>query len=275
MNLDGAVVLLTGASRGIGTVVARELRARGARLALVARSRSGLIRAKQELESAGGGAEVACVSMDLSEPGMAPRLRRAVEEALGPVDVLVNNAGIGPVERFEEQEPDKLLETMNTNLVGPMLLTRELVPGMIVRGRGHVVNVASLAGLTATAYCEAYCASKHGLVGFTRGLRASLKADGSGVSASSVCPGYIRDVGMFAEQVAVFGAKAPLMLGESPPESVAAAVVKAIEEDRPEVVVNPGPMRPLLALGTLWPRLSEWVAPKVGSNSVNRHIVEQ
>jgi hypothetical protein len=80
---------------------------------------------------------------------------------------------------------------------------------------------------------------------------------------------------MFAEQVAVFGAKAPLMLGESTPESVAAAVVKAIEEDRPEVVVNPGPMRPLLALGTLWPRLSEWVAPKVGSNSVNRHIVEQ
>jgi short-subunit dehydrogenase len=157
---------------------------------------------------------------------------------------------------------------IGTNLVAPMRLTRKALPGMIARGRGHVVNVASLAGLSVTAFNEIYSASKFGLVGFTRALRASLQQDGSPVSASAVCPGFVVGEGMFADQQRDAGVQPPRLIGFTTPEKVADAVVRAVERDLPEVVVNPGPMRPLLALGLLFPRLSEWLAPRIGANDV-------
>jgi short-subunit dehydrogenase len=175
MELAGRTVLVTGASRGIGTSIAALLATRGARLALVARSREGLDRLAASVRT-GGGAAVA-IPWDLAAPGAVEGLPPEVERLVGPVDVLVNNAGIEAYGRFDELDVEVTSRILYLNLEVPMRLTRGVLGGMRSRGRGHVVNVSSLAGLAARAHGEAYCASKHGLVGFTRSLRASLKAD--------------------------------------------------------------------------------------------------
>jgi short-subunit dehydrogenase len=249
-------------------VIAEALGRKGARLMLAARS--SLEASVQRV--AATGAEVRAVQVDLVDDHDQDRLLGETEQQLGPVDVLVNNAGVESIGRFPEIPLDEIDRLVETNLVVPMRLTRKVLPGMIARGRGHVVNVASLAGLSVMAYNESYSASKFGLVGFTRALRASLQEDRSPVSASAICPGFVVDAGMFSDQQQHFGVAAPPLIGSTTPEKVAAAVVRAIERDLPEVIVNPGPMRALLALGFLFPSLSEWLAPRIGANVVGATV---
>ncbi|MCA9490242.1 MAG: SDR family NAD(P)-dependent oxidoreductase, partial [Myxococcales bacterium] len=190
-----------------------------------------------------------------------------------PIDVLVNNAGLESIGRFEELDPLDLDRVIALNLTVPMQLVRRVLPGMIERGRGHVVNIASLAGLAVMAHNEAYSASKFGVVGFTRALRASLQHEGRAVSASAVCPGFVAEAGMFADQQREQGVATPSLVGATTPQRVAAAVVRAVERDLPEVIVTPGPMRPMLALAALAPSLGEWLSPKFGANAVADTVV--
>lgn len=271
MEIAGKVALVTGASRGLGLAITSALAARGARLVLAARSVDGLERTVASVRSGGGVAEA--VPTDLEDPEARERLVREAEERVGPIDLLVNNAGLESIGRFEELDPADLERVIALNLTVPLQLTRRVLPGMLERGRGHVVNVASLAGLAVMAHNEAYSASKFGLVGFTRALRASLQHEGRAVSASAVCPGFVLGEGMFAEQQREQGASAPVFVGSTTPEKVAAAVVRATERDLPEVIVNSGPMRPLLAVATLAPSLGEWLAPKFGANAVADTVV--
>jgi short-subunit dehydrogenase len=134
---------------------------------------------------------------------------------------------------------------------------------MLARGGGHIVNISSLAAKNAVINQEPYCSTKAGLWGFTVALRASYRR--SGISASVICPGFIKGVGMFQRLQDATGVKTPFY-GASPPEKVALAVVRAIKQDLPEVIVNPVPVRPFLALEALFPRLTERVISPISWN---------
>jgi short-subunit dehydrogenase len=190
-ELRGRTALVTGASRGIGVHIARLLARQGVQLALVARSEDMLRALAAELSRAGG--KAVAIPADLSDlNGLDSVLDRA-EAQLGPLDLLVNNAGIEGVRSFLG-ESDTDSETMlRLNLLSPMALTRRALSRMVPRRTGHVVNIASLAGKSSTPYCVSYATAKGGLITFTHCIRAELR--GSGVSASVISPGFVSEEG--------------------------------------------------------------------------------
>jgi short-subunit dehydrogenase len=254
-HLEKKVAVVTGASRGLGRHIARALAREGARLALFARSQAPLEELAAELERER--ATVVAIAGDVSRREDLERLVTESERALGPVDIVVNNAGMEEVMYFHEVPLERMRETLEINLLGPMTLARLVLPGMVARGAGHIVNVSSLAGKAGPPLAESYAASKGGLIAFTQSLRASYH--GTGVSASAVCPGFVRDEGMFADRARSHDLRPPALLGSSTPEQVADAVLDALRDDRPEIVVNPGPTALLAAAGQLFPRLPEWL----------------
>jgi len=167
VRLPGARVVVTGGSRGIGAALATELAARGARVALVARSAEPLEKLAAEL----GGESFPA---DLADASAIEPLVRSIE-ADGPIDVLVNNAGVDLTGELVTLPADAITRLVAVNLCAPILLCRAVIPGMRDRGRGHIVNVSSLAGTNALPGVAPYSASKAGLSHFTAGLRAELK----------------------------------------------------------------------------------------------------
>lgn len=131
--------------------------------------------------------------------------------------------------------------------------------------------MSSLAGKSGPAFQEPYAATKAGLIAFTSSLRATHR--GSGVSASVIVPGFV-EAGIYPGLKAQSGWAAPALLGTSRPETVARAVIRAIERDTPEVLINPTPVRPLLVLTILWPRAGAWLADKLGANDFFRRVVQ-
>ena len=223
-------MLLTGGSRGIGPHIARALLRRGANVTLVARSKDDLERVRERL----GRDRVAVASADITEAGGRRMAVAAAQDAFGPVDVLVNNAGMEQVLRFVDHTDEDITSIVRLNLEAAMLLTRQVLPGMLERRRGHVVSISSVAGKAAVPYNTVYAGTKHALVGWSLSLRAELHRSGVGVSV--ICPGYVMEAGMFAEQRAV--QEKPRAGTGTTPRDVAAAVVRAIERDLPEVVVS-------------------------------------
>jgi short-subunit dehydrogenase len=136
------------------------------------------------------------------------------------------------------------------------------------RGAGHIVNMASVAGFGAAAFGETYGATKAGLLGFTRSLRASLKTVGSPVSASVVCPSFVDQAGMFADLKNTHALEAPPILGTCTPQAVADAVLRVIDRDVPELFVGERPLRFMFAGAVLFPRLLEWLSLKLGVNAM-------
>jgi short-subunit dehydrogenase len=254
-------VVVTGASRGIGPVIAESLVRRGARVAAVARDAQALERTCEELRAFGGHAVP--IDADLSDISALPRLVERVEAALGEIDILVNNAGVEYYRRYTDYTAEQLSSVLAVNLHAPMELSRRLLPGMLERGRGHIVSIASLAGKRGVLFNGPYSASKAGLILWTEALRSELKDTAVGISV--IMPGYIREAGMFHDG----GVEPPRMLGTSSPQDVADAVVEAIEHERPEIIVNPGPMRPLLALGQLSPSLADRLVDWLGVNRLS------
>lgn len=258
-ELTGRTALVTGASRGLGVHVARALAGEGMHLALAARSEEELRELAAELR--GGGTAAVVIPTDLTDRDEIEVLARRADGELEGVDVLVNNAGAMSTGRFHLRDPDDVAWTVRLNLLAPMLLARTLLGGMVERGRGHVVNVASLAGKAGPPYEAVYGATKAGLIGFTQSLRREYH--GTGVSASAICPGYVTGTGMYADEVAETGVEAPDRVGRATPDAVARAVVRAVQEDEPEVLVNSTPVRPLLVLSEASPRLGEWLGRKL------------
>jgi 3-oxoacyl-[acyl-carrier protein] reductase len=185
--LDGKVALITGASRGIGLAIAASLAGMGARLSLCARDAGKLEQASSELQRDGG--SVVAIPADVRKTSEITSLVRKTEESLGPVEILVNNAGIGyfaPIQEASETDWDAILDT---NLKAVFLLTKAVAPGMIARRGGHIVNIASLAGKNSFAGGGIYCASKWGLLGLTGCLAEDLRP--FGIRVSAVCPGSV------------------------------------------------------------------------------------
>lgn len=225
MELAGRKALLTGATGGLGRAIAKALTDRGATLVLSGRSGEALEKMAAELP--GEGHRV--VPSDLSQPGAAEQL---AAEA-GPVDALVANAGLPGTGRLPDLTAEELTRALRVNLEAPILLARALEQGMLERGSGHMVFISSLSGKSATPLSSVYNATKFGLRGFALGLRADL--DPLGIGVSIVSPGTIREAGMYADS----GAPPITGLGTGSPQQVAAAVIKAIEQNKVEVAVAP------------------------------------
>ena len=241
--------IVTGASHGIGQYIARALAARQTNLLLVARSESELARLAGEL---GGAVKVSTAAIDLGAPRAAQQVAEAAGTDLGPADVLVNNAATEPQTRFHVLTPAEIEHVLQVDLISPLLLARLLLPGMLQRGYGRIVNVSSLAGHTSFPYTEAYAAAKDGLTAFSRVLHSDYRR--TGVSATSLILGPVKDAGVSVRTLAETGQTASTAFSVSP-QKVAAATVRAIEKPKPEMVVSVGPGRVLKALMDYFPGL--------------------
>ena len=187
--LDGATVLITGASSGIGLELARELAPRARVLVLVARRAERLERLKDELSAKHPGLVVRAEPCDLSDPDAVDVLSRRLLEDFGAVDVLVNNAGAGVQGLYEESDWERVYAVIRLNVVALALLTRRFTPAMVARRRGGILNINSVAGVAIMPGMAAYGGAKHFVTGFTETLRAELA--GTGVVVSQALPGPV------------------------------------------------------------------------------------
>ena len=253
--VHGKTVILTGASQGLGAVMARALAAEGANLVLAARSIPKLAELAGNLP--GEGIKIV-KKTDVTSTEDRAALLAFVRSQFDHIDILINNAGVEELGVYAEQDPAVFGRIIATNLLAPMQLAREVLPAMLARGDGHIVNIASLAGRTGMPFGAAYSGSKGGLAEWSISLAAEL-AD-SGVAVSVICPGFVDGTGMFSRQEV----PAPRTIGASHPEDVARALLKVVETRRIEVVVNPKPVRLLMALKALSPEAALAVGRRLG-----------
>ncbi|CAA7615437.1 putative ketoacyl reductase [Candidatus Terasakiella magnetica] len=183
--LAGRHAVVTGGGRGIGAAIAEVLLRQGAAVTITGRDAARLDAAATQLASLGTvqGRVIDVTDATAIEAGFA-----AAAQALGPIAILVNNAGIAKAAPFARTDLSLWDDILRTDLTGAFLCTKAALPGMLELGWGRVVNVASTAGLTGLAYCSAYCAAKHGLIGLTRALARELAA--KPITVNAVCPGY-------------------------------------------------------------------------------------
>ncbi len=247
-------VVITGASAGIGAGIARELARAGASLTLVARRRDLLEQLAAEV-----GVPCHLVTADLADPTASFDWLAEAEAALGPIDVLVNNAGVELVARYDQTDMVKAERLLRLNLLVPMQLTRAVLPGMLARGRGTIVDVASIAALNPMRGYVVYAASKAGLAGCSDALRSELL--GTGVHVVTVYPGPIRtDMGAAAvEQLEPSPWVERIPWGSA--EALARLVRRAIERRRDRVIY---PRFYTLSRWFPWlaRKLTDWTAPR-------------
>ena len=261
--------IVTGASHGIGAYIARALAGQGMNLLLVARSGDELLRLAKELRTRD--VTVAVAAIDLAGRQAAGQVAEAATAELGQVDVLVNNAAIEPQTRFHVLTPAEIEQVLQVDLISPLLLSRLLLPGMLERGYGRIINVSSLAGHTSFPYTQAYAAAKDGLTAFSRVLTSDYR--GTGVSATSLILGPVKDTGVTVRTLAETGLTASTAFSVRP-EKVAAATLRAIGRPRAEIVVGVGPVRFLKALMDYFPGLGPAINRLSGASKLMASVAD-
>jgi short-subunit dehydrogenase len=223
-KLRGKRVLITGGAQGIGLEMATKFAGRGAEVVIADLNEDKLGEAKAKIEAAGPRAWG--FRVDIANPASIASLKAQIAAEAGPIDVLVNNAGVvfgGP---FVETPLDRHFKTFEVNILGMVAMTHAFLPGLIERPEAHLVNIASASGLIALPYGSTYASSKWAAIGFSESIRAELKLLGhEHVHVTIVCPSYI-GTGMFE------GAETPKTTHILEPEFVAEKVVSAVERNR-------------------------------------------
>lgn len=245
MRIEGKVVLITGASEGIGAACAAAFRERGARLSLTARSEEKLL--------AVGGSDALITAGDITAPEVQEQVVARTVERYGGVDILVNNAGMGLYGTVSNVPLAHARKLMELNFFAPLALIQLVVPHMKRRGGGTVVNVSSIAGQITLPWFTLYSVSKFALLSLTDGLRMELKRDG--IHAITVCPGYVKT--RFQEHA--MGGGPPRSVRNARPfaitaEKCAKAIVRGVERDA-RTVVTPRVGWALVAIARLFPSL--------------------
>jgi NAD(P)-dependent dehydrogenase (short-subunit alcohol dehydrogenase family) len=238
-SLSGKVVAITGGARGIGRTTAQALVRKGCRVAL---GDLDLAPAEQAAAELGGG--TVAIQLDVTDRDSFSAFLDEAERQLGPIDVLVNNAGIMPVTPFEAESDDSIRRQLDINVYGVMVGTQLAVRRMKARGRGHIVNIASSAGKAGVPGIATYAATKHAVVGLTEAVRAECR--GSGVDFS-----YVMPITVNTQLIEGLADKRGVKRVE--PEDVAKEIVDALELGKVDVYV-PRELRASVVLGTLLPR---------------------
>jgi len=240
-SLAGQVAIVTGASSGIGAATARELARRGAQVVLAARRVSELEEQASKISAAG--CQAFAIPTDVTDPAQVTRLTEQTLERYGRVDLLINNAGIAWTKPFETISTEKIIQVVNVNLLGVILVTSAVLPGMLERRHGVIISVSSVAGLMALD--PLYSATKFGVRAFSLSLRRELA--GRGVAVSVVSPGFIRTAMSRNFRLPMPG-----------PELVARTIADLAIHPRREAVV-PGFYRPFIEAEHLFPWLGDLV----------------
>ncbi len=225
-----STVVLTGAASGLGLLMARQMGAAGARLVLWDINADGLERLRAELDR--GGVRAATYPCDVSDRHAIAATAARVLAEHGPVDILINNAGIVSGKTLLDASDSDIERTFAINALALFWTTRAFLPGMLARDRGHVVTIASAAGIVGTAKLVDYCASKHAAVGFDESLRLELRRERRRIVTTVVCPFFVA-TGMFAGVKTRFAWLLPIL----EPEYAVRRILHAIRRDRRRVIM--------------------------------------
>ena len=284
-SFQGKVVVITGGSRGLGLAIARILAREGARLAICSRTVQQLKTASEELTSLG--AEVQAVPCDLTDRKQAEAFIQSVKNHYGQIDVLINNAGIiqaGPLEAMTVEDFEK---AMKTHFWAPLYTMLSVIPEMKARGKGRIVNIASVGGKVSVPHIVPYSASKFALVGLSRGFGHELKKDG--IKVTTINPGLTRSgsnvnvlvKGQAEKEYAWFTTMGNSLLTSSSVENTARQVVEACRNGETEVLTNL-PARLLTLANDLFPELtsdilsfsSQYILPDPTDNKTEKTGLE-
>jgi len=258
MRVEGKLALVTGASSGIGRAAAIELASRGADVIVVARRTEPLETLQKEIEELGQRCHV--ITADLSsEPGCNQAASEGLE--IGRIDILVNNAGFAIFDDVATARNEDLELMMMTNYFGALRMSRALLPPMIARGNGAIVNVASIAGMMGFFRMGGYCASKFALVGLSESMRNEVYR--SGVRVSLVCPGTVETEFFQLAEKGKMPAASRLVLA-IPPQRVAKAIVRAVERGSYRIVV-PWSAAVFMKFKELFPRTAHFMMRNVSA----------
>jgi len=238
-------VVITGAGSGIGRLVASRMAAMGAEVTMLDVNEEGLGRAVEQIRDADG--QTRGYTCDVSDKEAVARVARRIVREAGPVDILVNNAGVVSGDWLPDLTDEQIERTFGVDALGLFWMTRAFLPAMIERGAGHIVNVASAAGLVGTCQETDYAASKHAAVGFDEALRMELRREAPSVRTTVVCPYYI-DTGMFTGVRTRF----PWLLPILKEDQVAKGIVRAIQTNQQRVLM-PWAVRALPVLREVLP----------------------
>ncbi|UKO99506.1 SDR family NAD(P)-dependent oxidoreductase [Nostoc sp. UHCC 0870] len=271
-TLKGKTVLLTGASRGLGVYIARTLAKEQATIVGVSRSKSELDQVCSQINDFGG--KGIGIPFDMTNVTELSTLVQQVDRIVGPVDILINNAGIEVYRVFVNYSLEEIQSIVTTNLLSAIELTRLLLPSMLERGSGKIINVASIAGKKGVAYNSIYSASKAGLILWTDAIRQELA--GTDVNISAICPGYVSKVGMTVNSHVPI----PRLAGISTPTYIANAILKSLQKKQPELIVNENILTEIMtkflfAFGQIYPEFVDKVYRLIGVVKLNQRRADK
>jgi short-subunit dehydrogenase len=230
-EIGGKVAIVTGASRGLGKTVAETLFDHGVKLLVTARSADELEAVRAGFDRKG--TRSIAIAGDITDEEHRARLIAAALSHFGSLDILVNNAGTDDPRRITEVTLEGVSSMFNLNVVALIDMTMKALPTMLAQGSGHIVNMASLAGLAPVPYSSVYSATKHAIIGFSASIRYEL--EDQGIEVSAVCPYFVSDAGLFHDNTEGQTSGIPTVT----PTQVADGVIKAITGNHERVLVSP------------------------------------
>lgn len=240
-QLDGKVAVVTGAAMGIGKLIAQDLLREGCRVAMVDINQNTLKQAHREIPN---NAKAAIYTCDISDKAAVTDLAENIRADLGPVSILINNAGIVKAGELLDLEDEIIRKTIDVNLTAMFWTTKAFLPEMISRNEGHIVNMASAGGILAIPNLSAYCASKFGVIGFTDAIRQEMKKKKRNIGLTFVCPNTV-GTGMFNGAKMVTGTRL------LQPQIVSKKVIKAIKKNKSMLAIPSIPVKFMTPLSKL------------------------